>query len=518
MLPPNRRGGGGGVPLSQLTCDTAGEEIVQRVDFHEYSALHSAALAVQPSGGASFEGFLKEARKLRERRCIHRESYRRFFSYTPCYRDLDERQLESYLAFREDAQNRRFRPVDYSYLVLYCFELLNLGKEADPPRSLDTLLWLWRSYREEFGVLDQLMSDWVLDFCIEQELEFPMAALDELLPKALHLHSPVLIGLYLFDHLLSGKLRPNKEQTEYLLRTLCDYHYRNIRLYRENALYAASMDGFIAHLFGEGFLTLPEQREDFRNLKIPTPLTVKRSIYPGAVLDPCRRRVLCLHYSPLLGDVNVKGRFTSLIKYVDNRVRKHLGMKIKFAGLSNSPVHQQFIDACFEKYFSAAARQKELARAVPAPPVPKRKPQVNVEKASAIESASWKTTDALTKDLYGDEGEMVVLGERAEKKEEEKKEYVYEETTEEDVTELAASLDTVETDFCLLLLYRGTEEAKAYALSRGQFFENLLRRVNQKALELLGDVLLEPSGQIVKDYREQMEFLFPRDQYFPEGE
>lgn len=516
LLPPHRRGGGG-VPLSRLAEPLLEQEPVQRAEFGSYSTLHSAELIAQSAGGASFKGFLRDAEKLREKTAAE-GSYRRFFSYTPCYRDLDAGQMNTYLSFREDVRCRRRRPVDYSYLALYCYELLNLGDREEPSRSLDTLLWIWGSYREEFAVLDKLMSDWVLDFCVEWSLPFPLKELDGLLPKALQLYSPILTGLYVFDYLLSGSLRPDREQTEFVMRALCDYRYRNVRLYRENALYATAMDGFLVHLFAEGFLTLPDQREEFCSLKIPTPLTVKRSTYPGAVIDPIRRRTVCLNYSPLLGDLNVKGRFTSLIKYVDNRVRKHLGMKAKFALLNNSPVHLSFIDARFEAYFSSSARKKEEALAAGTPPSPPRKPQVDLQAAARIESASWKTTDALTKDLYMQEGEMVAVGEKPRVKEEAAREYVYEENTEEDVTELAASLDTVERDFCLRLLYFDAQKAKAYALSRGQFFENLLRRVNQKALDLMGDVLLLPTGEIPEDYREPLKFLFPREEYLSEEE
>lgn len=519
LLPSKKRRASpsGGIALATLRETAVSQERI--FANREYPHLRSLYGATVGEGGPSSvvaDGFLASAKAHLHQTGDSKRPYCPYFSYAPSFSELSEKQLNSYLCFREDVEARRYRGVDYSYLVLYLYERLNLLDEKNAAQTLQSFLWIWEHYRCDFAVLDKLLSDWVTDLCVEWDLPFPLARLDGILPKIRAVTSPVLHTLYLFDYLLAGEVRPHGEQVNYILRCLCDYGYRTVSLYRENSLYAASMDGYLADLFAEGFLTATSQREDFLSMKIPTRLALKRASYPGAILDPSRRRTLCYEYCPLLGDVNVKHRFTSLVKYADNRVRKRMGMKMKFSMVAVSPVHRQFMDLRFEVFFAARLPEvREEAAASMPQAAPKRQLQVDLQKAAAIEASSWKTTDELTRDLYSEEGEMILLGEKKEEPPEKAQEFTFSDSTEEDVTEFCASLDPMETEFTVYLLYTDLERTKAFSRAKGQFYDNLLRRVNQKAMELLGDVVIEPSGEIIEDYREQLEFLLPKDQYLP---
>ena len=67
--------------------------------------------------------------------------------------------------------------------------------------------------------------------------------------------------------------------------------------------------------------------------------------------------------------------------------------------------------------------------------------------------------------------------------------------------------------FTVALLYQSKAEAAEYAKKRGQLFDSLLRRVNNKANSTVGDVILSPDGAVIEDYREELEFILPEDQY-----
>ena len=212
--------------------------------------------------------------------------------------------------------------------------------------------------------------------------------------------------------------------------------------------------------------------------------------------------------------IHVKGRYSSLIKYIDNCVRKRIGVKGRFLGVDILTSHKEFIDLCFERYFgSSSFREREREYQVEKRPEP-RVLQVDMQRAKSIEDNSWENTRLLTKEMEL-EGQSVEIGSLAkEEKTAEPQEAVYEAADSfEDITELCASFDKVELGFTVCLLYTTKAEAAEYAKKCGQLFDSLLRRVNNKAKDITGDVIFDPSGKVIEDYQEQLEFLLPEDQY-----
>lgn len=461
------------------------------------------------------DSFLKRARKVNSLLPSGQKGYYGFFSYNPDYDRLDSAQLQSYLGFRQKAREKIYSKTDYSYFLLYVYEILNLGDELDIGESLDRLMWLWESYRGDFAVIDRLFCDWVFDFCMEWGLDLPFERLDEILPKLSFQRPPMIFNTYIFDWVLGkGKLN-GAVAAHTVTKNLCDYRFDSVRVYRENALYRSALDGFLARLFSEGFLKTGRTKEDFLNIKIPTSVRMKRYLYNNALMSPERKRFVCVDYLPLAGDINVKGRYSSLIKYIDNCVRKRIGVRGRFLGVDILTSHKEFIDLCFESYFGSSS----FCEADRGYQVEKRGEQrvlrVDMQKAKSIEDNSWDNTRLLTKEMELD-GQSVEIGSlvAAEEKTAEPQEAVYEAADSfEDITELCASFDKVELGFTVCLLYTTKAEAAEYAKKCGQLFDSLLRRVNNKAKDTIGDVIFEPSGKVIEDYQEQLEFLLPEDQY-----
>lgn len=462
------------------------------------------------------ESFLKRARRTRELKPRGGKAHYSFFSYSPDYDRLDGAQLESYLAFRASAESGQYQKTDYSYFLLYVYELLNLGDELDTAKSLELLIWLWKSYRGDFAVIDRLFCDWVFDFCMEWGLELPYEELDGILPHLGFQRPPVIFNSYIFDWVLKKGGLDGAVAADTVTKNLCDYRFDSVRVYRENGLYRSALDGFLAKLFSVGFLREGGTKEEFLSIKIPTSVKMKRYLYNNATVSPERKRFITVDYLPLAGDINVKGRYSSLIKYIDNCVRKKVGVRGRFLGVDISKTHKDFIDRCFEEYFGSSsyeAVKRELSSETRAEP---RVLRVDMEKARTIEDRSWENTRLLTKDV-DDAGQTVEIGKldpKAEKTSEEPKEALYEASDSlEDITELCASLDKVELGFTVALLYQSKAEAAEYAKKRGQLFDSLLRRVNNKANSTVGDVILSPDGAVIEDYREELEFILPEDQY-----
>ena len=508
LMPRRRQSGpvlGGGISLRELEPTGDRAEVLFEREFRDSAVLSRAVVMKNPIPDGSYSGFCESARALAHRSPSGQSAPQKYFSYAPCFSELTPAQLDTYLCFRADAMRGVKRRTDYSYFLLFVYELINLCDSGDAQRTLDLLIWLWKNFRKDFAVIDRLFCDWIFDLCLEFSLPLPFSALEGVLPLIPFRQNPPLYGCFIFDHLLRTGGSPDAGMTDFLLRCLCDYNFRRVGFYLSRPDYAAAIDGFVSELFSRGLLTSADRRRAFLSLPVPTPVKVRRPMYSGAVVDPLRKKRVELEFCPLTGDPNVKDRFTSLIKYADNKVRRLFGAKAKFSSVNVSPLHSEFIDEVFETFFSR--QRPETFVVQPAAP---RKLEVDLERARGIEESSWDSTRVLTAGIEN-EGELVEIGPAAR---------VFETSVTEEppayeggVTEFCASLDDGEQGFLLRLLYADPAEARRYAAGCGQFFESFVGRLNRKAREFAGDVVLRPDGRVLPDYRGDLEFLLPRDQY-----
>ena len=252
-------------------------------------------------------------------------------------------------------------------------------------------------------------------------------------------------------------------------------------------------------------------------MKIPTQVTVTRKMYPAVGMDPLRRRQVQLSYCPLLPDANVNHRFTALVQYADNLVRKRLGKKPKFSSVFVSERHARFIQEQFSRFFPGPPPKEPSC---PAPVTPVHTLKVHLESARSIEAGSWQTPRTLTDGLYDEPEPEPIPAPTPVAPEAPKADRDGESLGDalEDLTELCAAMDDTQLRFCALLLYRPAASAQRFALSLGQFSENMARGINQLAMELLGDVILDPAGRILAEYRSHLEFLLPEDTYLSSDE
>ncbi|MBQ9545424.1 MAG: TerB N-terminal domain-containing protein [Clostridia bacterium] len=494
----------GAFSLRELEVDADRQEVLFERDFPDSAVLCRAVVTKRSAHGGSYSGFADSARALANRLPSDLSASSKYFSYAPCFTELTPAQIDTYLCFRSDARRKIRRRTDYSYFLLYVYELINLCSETNAKDTLEDLIWLWKNYREDFAVIDRIFCDWVFDLCTEFSLPLPFASLDLILPSVPFRQNPAIYGCYIFDHILREGGSPDAAQTDFLLNCLCDYHFRRVGYYLAHPDYAEAIDGFVAELFARGLLTSPERRRAFLSLPVPTPMKIRRPLYSGAVVDPLRKKGVEIEYCPLTGDMNVKDRFTSLIKYADNKTRRLFGTKAKFSSVNISPLHSDFIDEVFDSFFSK--KKASLSPEISESPV-RRSLEVDLERARGIEESSWESTRILTAGS-DDEGETVLIGASGEPAPSEAAPGY-----DGDTTEFAASLDENEQGFLIRLLYADPAEARRYAAGCGQFFESFVGKLNRKAREFTGDVVLRPDGRVLQDYREDLEFLFPRDQY-----
>ena len=116
-----------------------------------------------------YESFVRDAMRLYP---IHGEPCERrtFFSYVPQYSQMNRAQLEWYLWWRECVRRGEYLQTDYSYILLYLYELINLSDRLEVQSVQKSMLAIWENYREIYHQLDGYLAEWVCDFSLLHRL------------------------------------------------------------------------------------------------------------------------------------------------------------------------------------------------------------------------------------------------------------------------------------------------------------------------------------------------------------
>ena len=193
-----------------------------------------------------------------------------FFSYVPQYNQMSAKQLAYYFWFRDRARKNDFLKTDYSYLLLYVYELLNLGNTLDVKESQTILTALWNAYHKEFPAIAGKLADWICDFSLIHRLPPPANGSVALAKQVLSLKE-FYIAMPEGD--LDGCTRS-------LLRFCCSYDYKSSKFYKpENA------DLFDRFVFGAVREAIAYYSKDGRILSSLTNEDSRliRDAYAGAV-------------------------------------------------------------------------------------------------------------------------------------------------------------------------------------------------------------------------------------------
>lgn len=93
-----------------------------------------------------------------------------YSEYFPCYQMMGYKQLRTYFTWRTKVRRGRVEDTSLSYAYLYFYELLNNIGVADPQEGLDKLLFFWKQFREFQPAVDKHVSRWLKDYHIYYEL------------------------------------------------------------------------------------------------------------------------------------------------------------------------------------------------------------------------------------------------------------------------------------------------------------------------------------------------------------
>ena len=93
-----------------------------------------------------------------------------YSEYFPCYQMMGYKQLRTYFTWRTKVRQGKVEDTSLSYAYLYLYELLNNIGVSNHQEGLDKLLFFWREFRVYQPAVDNHVPKWLKDYHIYYEL------------------------------------------------------------------------------------------------------------------------------------------------------------------------------------------------------------------------------------------------------------------------------------------------------------------------------------------------------------
>ncbi len=448
--------------------------------------------------------FIRERRALLDRETTFKE-YVPFYSYAPRYSQLNKSQLNYYIWWRQNARNGVFTKTDESYIMLYAYELAATAESEDIGLSLDRLCdILTRFSATELNIAYKIMiRDIIVDFCLIHALPSPISRLQGL-------ERQILFGSFLPEFFTD--LSQARDHCAPIISSMSLYDYKRSKCYNDTTAdtFKRGIDGALASVMSD--------EDAFSSITSFT-----RGVYGSVTHErhPFNRMVNIVNKNIKIEIVyyaldNIKSAVTDIVRYSENKVREHLGIRSKINVLTINPLARKRIDLFFESNMpaqkfidhrrkDARAADDEMHEYDKLYEVPRA--EFSPDRALEIERESWETTKKLT-EAFSDKAEDITEQLTHPVKEqpltEPKTTPPNDSSPQEDdlYVQLCSALGSL-AEFVNLCKGASLFDQRKFAQAHGATVDELADKINEAAVELFGDIILENNGTsytIIEDY------------------
>jgi hypothetical protein len=418
-----------------------------------------------------------------------------FSQYFPCYQMMGYEQLRTYFTWRTEVRKGNVADISLSYAFLYIYELLSNIGVSNPLDGLNRLMTFWKAFSIYNKSMDKYILRWLKDYHIYYELphsfkEFTRTNnLDAYYPKMIDTDDS-------FDLYCSI--------SRYDIRKSTFYTDDNIDLIKD----------CFSFLIDELKLTFADCGIDYdKSVFQPTRKMSEWKPFKGALFSPWRRqsdRRIVISDKEIYICNNNKWLFTTVITSANGRqlvgyimkqmevaLRRARGYKFKLSANINTITHEAIdklrkVSLSLETLINEGVDRfyKEATKTVVI---------VDHEALSRIRQEALVTQEK----LYVPEQEKppyVPLAPVEEKKSDPL-------VPVSDVWEsFKNELTQIETK-ALSVLALGEKELKKYADDCGIMLEVLIDGINEKAMDCIGDNLIDEEFVLYDDYKEEVKEL-----------
>lgn len=422
-----------------------------------------------------------------------------YYSYMPQYSQLTITQKQYYFYWRDMVRRGKFIKSDYSYLYLFVYEILNLPDKLPPKEGLDMLCKLWREYRNDLPKIDSSFAAWIQDYCLVHELHCPMDQISEFIFDVISASS--FKEFYLSEIGIAGDAG-----TDAMIAYLSDYDFRKCK-YRTPENKEAYTKYMLSAMSIVIFALMNREKPVYDSSRVAV---IERDAFPRSLCTHAVKCRLKIKYTPLSQDVKLRSIVTMAVRYTENKLRAHLGVKSRLAIKDLPEEYKCLIDGYFNSLTSEKSERikkeniPEYEALYDAP-----KEVLSISGADKIEQESWQTTARLVGDDISVEEDDI---------------YYSSVMTQYDAMK-ADSIDNTLDANCENESRDGECETSAYGLSECEIllildiikgrncnFElersETIERINEAFAENFGDVIIELDSdryRIIEDYQEDVE-------------
>ena len=450
------------------------------------SLVHKVSLYKEISNYAFYESFCTAVRELWDRKGYPCD-YADFFSYSPQYDQLNTAQMSYYLWWRENLRRGEYIKTSFCYISLYTYELINAGDLISPIEAREKMIDILVNYSDVLVGTAPRYIRWISDYSLVHRLP----------PPERHTETLVKGANSLKEYFVCIPANAPEGWARTLLRYCCSYDYRtskfatdeNIALF--NVHVPAAVAVAVKHLSQSGGILseLP-----FGDCK----LTLKA--FEGAICASENRYTIEVEYCSFSRSHELRFLVGDIVKYAENKIRAHIFVKSRLTVYSLPLELTRLIDAYFAEALPPArrtvAKKQETHEYDALYDLPHT--ELDLSRAQRIEQDSWQTTRELVETFEEDTQPVP----RLEISPPQMPTAAAESGEEGDLVSAlgkyhAAVLSLAEGDSAPL---------SALARQEGTSPERIVDSINQIAVEVIGDILIDGDGDyfVIDDYREML--------------
>ncbi len=474
------------------TAADAGRAVIADEEYQpESPLLHRVRLFRWKNEYHYYDAFLRDALRLCD---VEGKECRRasFFSYVPQYSQMSVGQLEWYLWWRENMRHGIALDTDYSYLLLYAYELINLAEKLSPQKAQQALFDLWIFYREIFRQLDSYLPEWICDMGLIYRLPPPRGCAGKHLAAAMaHCN---LREFYVPGSGADGYVRA-------LLVFCSNYDFQKSKFCtpENQKLYQSTIVGALKYvtekMSGDGKLFSSAGMDDSKML---------RDSYTGAICPHRFKRKIEVEYCSFSRSHELRFLVTDLVKYTENRIRASLGVRSRLSIYALPTQVKVLLDAYLDRVLPVRAPATHMAKEEPAAyeklyDLPSK--PLSFAAAAEIEAASWSTTQKLVEAFEEEKTQQSTVVPEPMPAPKEK--------LEPNADPWQQAMRPYRA-FLQAALEESREAQSAFAKERGMLLDLLADQINDLSAEHMGDILLEEKNgvyAVIEDYIELAERL-----------
>ncbi len=472
-----------------------------------HALLHKVRLYRWKNDFGYYNAFLRDAVRLYAIHGEPCESVPDFYRMSQ-YSQMSRPQLEWYLWWRENFRKGVMLETDYSYLLLYANEMVNLSQKLPPKNVRDALSDLWIHYRNTYCQLDAFLPEWIAHCCLIHHLP-PPAWEDPRLVSAAMQHCR------LREFYLSSVGEDSYWRA--LLAFCSNYDYQKSKFYKDEN--APLFDRIIAGALREVVEKTAEGEHLFAAARLEDS-KILLDAYMGALCTAQVKRRIEVEYCSFSRSYELRLLVTDIVKYTENRIRQAIGIRSRLSVYALPVVVRELLDAYLAKQLPARVRMQEPSEVAALEyeklyDVPKK--PFSLEEADMIERLSWDTTKRLVeafedinvtcKETAAPLPVEQVVASQAVKKTQDVVAF-----TPEDA---APDIENAHAMADYLPFLRAVQEGSAGAQSNAARalqlpLEVLADEVNAIAVDLYGDILLEECEggyAVIEDYTDVLAHL-----------